>query len=281
MSDKGLGIGRGERFRTGSWFERCVDRLRATHSGPAPQVLKRLHETVLDRWPGDHLVSTLPNGERVRVAARHRGLCWNPEEYRAFRESVGAGAVVFDVGANLGAYTLLFAQWASPNGRVFAFEPAPASLTGLRRHLQLNGVNDRVEVVAAAVSESSGTATFHMDRHGGTSGLFTATDAASTPVTVATTTLDHFCAERGVQPNVIKIDVEGAELEVVRGGRETLASPAVTTFVEFHPAIWTARGFTPGEVERELALFGFAAQPLDPSFDVWTMEGVCARLVRR
>src|SRR6185437_14257788 len=139
--------GRGDRYRNRSWLERCVDRLRATHSGPAPKVLKRLHETVLDRWPGDHLVSTLPNGERVRVAARHRGLCWNPDEYRAFRGSVRGGAVVFDVGANLGAYTLLFAQWAGPNGRVFAFEPAPASLAGLRRHLELNGVNDRVEVV--------------------------------------------------------------------------------------------------------------------------------------
>jgi len=273
--------GRADRFRNRSWLERCVDRLRATHSAPAPKVLKRLHETVLDRWPGDHLVSTLPNGERVRVAARHRGLCWNPDEYRAFRESVRDGAVVLDVGANLGAYTLLFAQWAGPTGRVFAFEPAPASLAGLRRHLELNGVNDRVEVVAAAVSESSGSATFHVDRHGGASGLFTATDAESTPVAVDTTTLDRFCAGRRLRPDVIKIDVEGAELEVLRGGRETLVSPAVTTFVEFHPAIWSARGVTARDVERELAELGFVAQPLDPSFDVWTMEGVCARLARR
>ena len=53
-------------------MERCVDRLRGSHAVPAPRLLRSLHEAVLDRWPGDHLVSTLPNGERVRVAARHR-----------------------------------------------------------------------------------------------------------------------------------------------------------------------------------------------------------------
>ena len=182
-------LGRADRFRNRSWLERCVDRMRASHAVPAPRLLRKLHETVLDRWPGDHLVSTLPNGERVRVAARHRGLCWNPDEYRAFHESVRAGAVVFDVGANLGAYTLLFAQWVGPAGRVFAFEPSPPSLAGLRRHLALNALDDRVEVVPAAVCDRTGTATFHLHPHGGASGLYTSTDGAS--MAVETTSLDR------------------------------------------------------------------------------------------
>jgi FkbM family methyltransferase len=258
-------LGRADRFRNRSWLERCVDHMRASHAGPAPRLLRKLHETVLDRWPGDHLVSTLPNGERVRVAARHRGLCWNRDEYRAFHESVRAGAVVFDVGANLGAYTLLFAQWVGPAGRVFAFEPSP--------------LDDRVEVVPAAVCDRSGTATFHLHPHGGASGLYTSTDGAS--MAVETTSLDQFCADFRLTPDVLKIDVEGAELEVLRGARQTLASPNVKAFVEFHPSIWVERGFTASDVARELHAMGFVAQPLDPGFDVWTMEGVCARLVRR
>ncbi len=272
-------LGRADRFRNRSWLERCIDRMRASQAVPAPRFLRKLHETVLDRWPGDHLVSTLPNGERVRVAARHRGLCWNPDEYRAFHESVRAGAVVFDVGANLGAYTLLFAQWVGPAGRVFAFEPSPPSVVGLQRHLALNALDDRVEVVPAAVCDRTGTATFHLHPHGGASGLYTSTDGAS--MDVETTSLDQFCADRRLTPDVLKIDVEGAELEVLRGARNILASPNVTAFVEFHPSIWAERGFTATDVARELHAMGFVAQPLDPGFDVWTMEGVCARLVRR
>ena len=55
---------------------------------------------------------------------------------------------------------------------------------------------------------------------------------------VETTSLDQFCADRGLTPDVLKIDVEGAELEVLRGARQILASPTVSAFVEFHPSIW-------------------------------------------
>ena len=253
--------------------------MRASQAVPAPRLLRNLHETVLDRWPGDHLVSTLPNGERVRVAARHRGLCWNPDRYRAFHESVRAGAVVFDVGANLGAYTLLFAQWVGPAGRVFAFEPSPPSLAGLQRHLVLNALDDRVEVVPAAVCDrirhrdisSSSTRRGERPLHQHGRRVHGCRDDS----------IDQFCADRRLTPDVLKIDVEGAELEVLRGARQTLTSPTVTAFVEFHPSIWVERGFTVTDVARELHAMGFVAQPLDPGFDVWTMEGVCARLVRR
>ena len=273
--------GRAQQFRDGSWLERCVDRLRGSCTAPAPQLLRSIHEAVLDRWPGDHLVSTLPNGERVRLAARYRTLSWNPDEYRAFRQAIRQGATVFDVGANLGAYTLLFGQWVGAAGRVVAFEPSAASRSGLARHVHLNDLEDRVEIVSAAVTDHVGRAPFHIDRFGGASSLHTAAQAAPTTITVDTTTLDAFCAERGVTPEVVKIDVEGAEVEVLRGARNLLSSSRVTAFVEFHPSVWAARGFHAADVERELADLGLAAEPLDPAFDVWTMEGVCARVVRR
>ena len=71
------------------------------------------------------------------LSARYRQLAWNPEEYAAFRAAVAPGATVLDVGANIGAYTLLFAHWAAESGRVVAFEPAQASVAGLRRQLQV------------------------------------------------------------------------------------------------------------------------------------------------
>jgi FkbM family methyltransferase len=188
---------------------------------------------------------------------------------------------VFDVGANLGAYTMLFAQWAGATGRVFAFEPSPASLQGLRRHLRLNSIDEIVDVVPKAVCDRAGSATFFVDRSGGTSGLHTSTGAQSAPITVETTSLDRFCLEHHVKPAVIKIDVEGAELEVLRGARSILAGDDVTVFIEFHPSMWTARGVATDQMAREMAALGFVPEPLDPSFDVWSTEGVAVRLRRR
>ena len=54
--------------------------------------------------------------------------------------------------------------------------------------------------------------------------------------------IDAFCAARGTSPDVIKVDVEGAELDVLRGARQTLASCSPALFVEFHPSLWPARG---------------------------------------
>jgi FkbM family methyltransferase len=273
-------VGRGEHFRDASWLERGIRRLRGRRTRSAPAALRRLHEIVLDLLPGDHLVSTLPGGERVRVSARHRHLSWNPEEVAAFRAAVRPGAAVLDVGANVGAYTLLFAQWAGSSGRVVAFEPSPRSIDGLREHLRLNDVADRVEIVEAAVSDTIGTASFDCAGTSGGNALVPEAAADIETISVKTTTLDAFCAAANVLPSVIKIDVEGAELDVLRGGRNTLVLPGVAIFVEFHPSIWAARGITRGAIEAELTAQGLRAEPLHASLDIWNTEGISARLRR-
>ena len=149
--------GRADRYRSGSWIERSVNRLRR-RGGPAPPALRRAFEAVLDRLPGDHLVSELPEGERIRLSARYRHASWNPDEYRAFREVVRRGVTVLDVGANVGAYTLIFATWVGETGRVIAFEPAPDTCEGLRTHVTMNGFDDRVTIVEAAAAATVGEA---------------------------------------------------------------------------------------------------------------------------
>lgn len=273
-------VGRGEHFRGASWIERGVERLRGGRTRTAPPALRRLHEFVLDLLPGDHLVSTLPGGERVRLCARYRQLGWNPEEYAAFRDAVTPGATVFDVGANLGAYTLLFAQWVGPAGKVVAFEPAPAAATGLRRLVGLNEVRDRVEIVEAAVSGAVGTASFASDGSSGANALVAAAPGGRGVISVPTTSLDAFCDAHRLRPDVIKIDVEGEELEVLRGARRTLSLPSVQAFLELHPSAWVARGITAAAIRAELESLRLTAEPLDPSIDIWKTEGISVRLRR-
>ena len=79
-----------------------------------------------------------------------------------FAEAVPAGGVVFDLGGNVGYYTLISSFRAGPRGRVFVFEPLPRNLDFLRRHLALNRI-ENVTVIDAAVSDRSGTVRFAED----------------------------------------------------------------------------------------------------------------------
>jgi FkbM family methyltransferase len=274
-------LGQSERYRSGSWLERSVARLRRGHGSPAPSTLRRAFEAVLDRLPGDHLVSVLPEGERVRLSAKYRHVTWNPVEYRAFRAAVRRGVTVLDIGANVGAYTLMFATWVGDQGKVFAFEPAPDARAGLRTHVTMNGFDGRVTIVESAVAASMGSARFALHPSGGASSLATNSLGDVPHIDVATETIDNFCRTRALLPAVIKIDVEGAELDVLKGGRQALALPGLHIFVEFHPAAWRMSGITRADIEAELHEQGFTAEPLDASYDPWTTEGVCVRLRRR
>jgi hypothetical protein len=78
----------------------------------------------------------------------------------------------------------------------------------------------------------------------------------------------------------VKIDVEGAELDVLQGARQVLGSDTVQTFLELHPSVWASRGVTAEQIRAELAAQHLSAEPLEPSIDIWHTEGISVRLRR-
>ena len=239
------------------------------------------HAAWLLQTGGRGLSCKLPSGELVRVLPEHRYLSWNPIEYAAFRAAVTPGMVALDIGANVGAYTVLLAQWVEKAGRVYAFEPSGPAFRGLVRHLSLNDQDDVVRPLAVAVSDREGSGTLIVAPTAGESRL-TGDLGQGSGVTVAVTTIDIFCAREGVQPSFIKVDVEGEELAVLRGARETIrmAGNRLALFVELHPSIWTLNGTSRGEIEAELDRQGLRMEPLG-GCDPWSVEGLVVRLVRR
>ena len=276
-------FGTGQAFRETSWVERVAALFRGPLArSPLRGPLTRTYEAVLDRLPGDRLVCHFPEGESVRLAAAFRHVTWNDEEYRAFRADISAGDTVLDVGANLGAYSVLFGKWVGAAGRVFAFEPAPAARFGLERHVALNGLEDRVAVRPEAMAERAGTVRFRASGPQGDNRIMKADrDDAPDHIDVPTTSIDTFCRERKLKPRLIKVDVEGAELDVLRGARETIAANAsLGLYVEMHPHLWPAFGTSQAEIEQELARQHLRPERLDGRPDVWSLEGVCLRMAR-
>jgi FkbM family methyltransferase len=227
---------------------------------------------------GGSVRARLPGGEEVRLLPEYRFVTWNRAEYDAFRQAAAPGSVALDVGANVGAYALAMGMWVGDGGRVFAFEPAPEAFRGLARHVALNGLDGVVTPVRAAAAGRTGTAMLAVDGVSGANRLHAAGER------VDAITLDDFCARENVAPALIKIDVEGAELEVLRGARETIrrGGAGLALFVEMHPTLWREMGISAADVRAELDAQGLRAEPLRPGVaDPWALEGECLRLVRK
>jgi len=269
----------GHHYRDRNWLERWTRSMRFT-GAPAwvRAPLKGAYETALRTLAGDRLSCRLPDGETVLVDLSFRHLTWNAEEYAALKACTRPGATVLDLGANVGAYTLLLAQWVGAGGHVYAFEPASASRAGLERLVSINGVADRVTIRPDAASSRSGVCRFIQRGIDGGNRIAHASDTDT--VEVPATTVDEFCGAFRVTPDVIKIDVEGAELEALRGARRTIAGrgASLALFVELHPSAWLTLGISRTDIEDELRTQRLAVEPLVPARDPWSTEGIAVRL---
>ena len=281
-----MSVPAGDGFRVRTLSERIAA---ALPSGGRFGALRQRLKPLFAKWlapGGGGLQSVLPAGEVVLVSPEYRHMTWNRDEYDAFRSAVRTGDVVVEAGANVGAYTILFAQWAGASGRVFAFEPDSTAYAGLQKHIVLNGVSDRVTPVAAAVADGKvANLRFSVGESSGVSRLVQpGEDNAVNPTRtrdVRAVSIDQFCAEHRLMPNVIKIDVEGAELAALRGARSTIAyaGPDLQLFVEMHPHLWPRLGISVDDVRGECEAQGLVAEALDgEGEDVWQTEGVCLRL---
>jgi hypothetical protein len=138
---------------------------------------------------------------------------------------------------------------------------------------------DRVEIVPVAVSSNVGSTRFQADGACGSNAIAVNDRAScSRSIDIETTTIDAFCALHSLRPDVVKIDVEGAELDALTGARRVLAMAGVHAFVEFHPTVWAARGVTPAAIHAELTAQRLIPEPLDPALDIWSTEGISVRL---
>ena len=155
--------------------------------------------------------------------------CWlgsyEDKKQKIFAASLKQGDVVYDVGANVGFYTLLASTLVGPNGRVYAFEPLPRNLEFLRTHLSLNRITN-AEIFETAIADVNGEAIFDDSLNPAMGHL-----AGSGTRSVRTSTIDSLVFSGQLRPpSCMKIDVEGSEVQVLLG--------AVSVIQNHHPAIF-------------------------------------------
>jgi FkbM family methyltransferase len=142
--------------------------------------------------------------------------------HRWMVDNVAADWIAFDVGANFGYYTCLLAGLCR---QVHAFEPVPWLADRMEGNVDLNGFRN-VTINRAALSEAEGTVPLNLpdrsDANWGTSSLVHQSGRNHEQIKVPATTLDSYCRQNNLRVDFIKLDVEGAEHFVLRGGLETL-----------------------------------------------------------
>jgi FkbM family methyltransferase len=160
--------------------------------------------------------------------------------------SIGSGMTVLDVGANLGVLSILFARKVGSQGKIFAFEPSPTVFNCLQKNIHLNQMDRIITACNSAVSHSRGTVDFFVneDPYDTQHSLGKPPGEDLTKVHVTALTLDFFCKENAVQPDVLKIDVEGYEPFVLEGARNLIAhNKNLVLFIELHPWVWPSIGY--------------------------------------
>lgn len=200
---------------------------------------------------------------------------------QALFENVEPGGVVYDIGANIGYFTMLAARRVGNGGQIYAFEPVRRNAAAIMRSAELNHF-DNVTVYERAVGAAGGIAELNLARHIG--GAMLASIGAppdkvgSFPVEVVA--IDDFIDEMRLRPpSLIKVDVEGAELDVLRGMTRTLIAYAPVLIVELDDATETGLDEKTAKLADLLGGLDYSLTPLAASYPAvgWSVAHFLAR----
>ncbi len=198
---------------------------------------------------------------RNRLAHLTKGT--EPDIQHLCTQLLRPGMTAVNVGANVGLLTRQFCQQVGKGGRVYAFEPDPLTF----QFLEFNTRSFKnKELTQCAVSDNQGPALLHLNFTSGTGNSLLNQGHSTESVPVTCVSLDEFLKQRGnPSVDVIKIDVEGAELGVLRGMRQTIVRlPGLKVIIEYCPANLNGAGVAPREVFDELRSQKFNLQVIRP-----------------
>jgi FkbM family methyltransferase len=173
------------------------------------------------------------------------------------RSFAAPGSTVIDVGANIGFFTLRFARWVGPRGRVIAIEPEGHNVASLRRRIARARLESIVECVEAVAADTPGEMRLALNPvHPGDHRI------AAEGEQVRAVTIDELTADFARKVSLVKIDVQGAEMLVISGARAVLAAHRPALFVEVDDVALGQFESSAEELIRTVADLGYSAHTL-------------------
>lgn len=193
-----------------------------------------------------------------------------PDSEKTILETLSSGALagstVIDVGANIGLFTLGLADIFRQSS-IISFEPSPATFEVLRRHVDASPFAGRVSLHCKAASSCDGTTTFVDDQSSSATNRLLApgesltTESDHNVYEVPTVSIDSFCCAHNIDAvELLKVDVEGFEVQVLEGAKEMIAQNRVKhIFLELCPANLSAVGSTAAQLWLKVQSLGLSA----------------------
>jgi len=187
---------------------------------------------------------------KMRVKANeggiHKSLREKPDKERepellyALRQEVKAGMTVMDLGANVGYVSLLLADLVGPTGKVYAIEPDPANFDLLEQNIKLNRYSKRFQTYQMGVSSYTENINFYVGKSSNLGGMVQTKNTRTEPIIVEVMSLERFLKDKEY-PQLIKMDIEGHEVEVLEGLRGLLDDPdfKCKIIMELHPNMYS------------------------------------------
>ncbi len=230
------------------------------------------------RWLNDF---RLPNrdltldclGKRLHVRNPRRSVIgrsiylsgiWEHEVTRFISPRVRSGMTVLDVGGDIGYFTLLFSLGVGPTGRVLVFEPMPQVREYLEQNIALNNLQN-TQVCRFALADRAGTVILESPFQLSAINLHK-TVLAAEDVEVEMKVYDRWAVETGVgHVDLVKIDIEGAELTALQGMADMIRSYRPAVLVEIHPERLAQFGQRPEQLVDFFVEKGYRGIPVDKS----------------
>ena len=188
---------------------------------------------------------------------------YEPFQTSLVRQYLKEGNIVLDIGANIGYYTLIFAQLVGERGKVIAFEPEPYLMNILAKNVELNGYTN-ISLVQKAVSNQRGTATLQLDEFANVDHRLYDASPVGTAIQVETIKIDDCFPVEEKTVDFIKMDIQGSEGRALAGMKGILErNRTLVLITEFWPARLQGSGTSPKDFIQGLLDSGFEIRVID------------------
>ncbi len=263
-----------------SAFRRLAQTARHTRGlrlmNPLWNILHKPYLQILTALGSKNGIEVVVGDYPMRVHPAFATVSWETVEvksYGAFARAVQADDVIYDVGAHIGTYTMTALLKAGFRGKVVAYEPCNLTREYLLQHLKWNGVAERAIVRDLCCGAISGTADFYClpGRAEGMNGLVPVDGFEK--VRVEVTTLDAEIARLELNPSIIKIDVEGAEWDVLKGAEQALRQYRPVLFLSFHPDALAKRDESVEAILDWLRRLGYRHEEIGRDHEIHVIAG--------